>query len=324
MSKRYDLTITISSYNRDDKVLETVRRLFESDFSGFENIELIVVDDGSPRPVKDALDGLADIPAVIDMRLIRQENAGIGATRNRGFREAQADLVLFLDDDILLHPTTLKEIVEAHRTGPGAVIFGNYPFISHETEALHQFARGLYGYDAITAGEASFEKVNAITSGLLWVDKSKFKETKDFYRDDLSIPAAEEYEIIVRFHKMGIPIFRAQHICAIHNHHLELKWLVQQQYKYGMGTAEAFAKYPDITVLESFAGLKRKMDGLGKRDARNLLKMALASSFGRKALLFYAQATEKLFQNKNRNFLFGILASAYYWAGYRDGLKRFG
>jgi len=323
MSKKYDLTITISSYNRDDKVRQTVERLFESDFSGFEKIELIVVDDGSPRRVAEALETLTDIPEVIEMRVIRQDNAGIGATRNRGFREAQADLVLFLDDDILLYPTTLREIRETHKNGPGAVVFGNYPFISHETEALHQFARGLYGYDAITE-QPNFEKVNAITSGLLWVDKSKFKDVRDFYRDDLSIPAAEEYEIIVRFHKMGVPIFRAQHICAIHNHHLELKWLVQQQYKYGMGTAEAFVKYSDITDLESFAALKKKMDALSELSAKNLAKSILASNFGRKALLFYARTTEKLFRNKKRNFLFGMLASAYYWAGYREGLKRFG
>jgi glycosyltransferase involved in cell wall biosynthesis len=323
MNSGFDLSITISSYNRDDKVLQTVRRLFESDFTGFQKIELIVVDDGSPRLVEDALAQLTEIPSVIDLRIIRQENAGIGATRNRGFREAQADLVLFLDDDILLKPTTLKEIFEAARSGPGAVVFGNYPFITHETESLHKFARHLYGYDAIT-DEPSYEKVDAITSGLLWVDKSKFRETKDFYRDDLSIPAAEEYEIIVRFRKMGIPIFRAAHICAIHNHHLELKWLVEQQYKYGMGTAEAFAKYSDITDLETFAELKKKMDGLRQPGAKNLAKLALSSRAGRKLLLFYAQKTERLFQNRNRNFLFGMLASAYYWAGYREGLKRFG
>ncbi len=324
MNKKYDLTITISSFNRDDKVLETVRRLFESDFTGFQKIELIVVDDGSPRPVEAALARLEAIPKVIDLRIITQKNAGIGATRNRGYREAKADLVLFLDDDILLHSGTLREIVEAQRTGPGAVIFGNYPFISHETEALHKFARGLYGYDAIT-DEPDFERVNAITSGLLFVDKSRLlREIENFYRDDLSIPAAEEYEIIARFHKMGIPIFRARHICAIHNHHLELKWLVQQQFKYGMGTAEAFAKYADITDLESFGQLKAKMDGLGKTGVKNLAKLALASRVGRESLLFYALRTEKLFRNKDRNFIFGMLASAYFWAGYREGLKKFG
>src|SRR5690606_20703497 len=104
------------------------------------------------------------------------------------------------------------------------------------------------------------------------------------------------------------------HICAIHNHHLELKWLVEQQYKYGMGTAEAFVKYPDLTDLPSFAELKTKMDGLGKAGAKNLLKAALASNLGRRLLLFYALKTERLLRNKNRDFIFGMLASAYYWA----------
>jgi glycosyltransferase involved in cell wall biosynthesis len=323
MSHNFNLSIVISSFNRDDKVSETIQRLFESDLEGFQAIELIIIDDGSPRPVENLLPPPENVPPVINLRLIRQENAGIGATRNRGFREAKSELVLFLDDDILVKRETLKEIIQAHQDKPGSVFFGSYPFISHESESLHQFARRLYGYDEITE-EVTFEQVDAITSGLLSVNKVKLNGIASFYKDDLTIPAAEEYEIIVRFHKMGIPIFRARHICAIHNHHLKLGWLVEQQYKYGMGTAEAFAKYSEIADLEKFAELKTKMDALGKIGVRNLAKTAAASIPGRKLLLFYAQKTERLFGNRNRNFIFGLLASAYFWAGYREGLKRFG
>ncbi len=51
MNKDFDISIVISSYNRDDKVLQTVQRLFESDLSEFNKVEVIVVDDGSPSPV---------------------------------------------------------------------------------------------------------------------------------------------------------------------------------------------------------------------------------------------------------------------------------
>lgn len=322
MNQKFDLSIIISSYNRDDKVLQTIQRLFESDFSKFQSIELIIIDDGSPRPVENLLPMLEKIPSVIDLKLIKQENSGIGATRNRGFREASADLVLFLDDDILLKPENLAEILEVHRMNIGEVIFGNYPFISHETESLQKFARHLYGYDFISK-EAKFEKVNAITSGLLFVNKGKLEGISNFYKDDLTIPAAEEYEIIARFHKLGIDIFRARHICAIHNHHLELDWLVQQQYKYGMGTAEAFTKYPEITELKNFAELKKKMDAFSRINVKNAVKTLIASSLGRKMLLYYLKKTKGIFKKSNRNFIFGLLASAYYWAGYREGLKKF-
>lgn len=322
MNSEYDLTVTVSSYNRDDKVAQTLQRLFESDLDGFRKIELIVVDDGSPRPVADVIERLDEIPERFDLRLVRQENSGIGATRNRGFREARSNLVLFLDDDILVKRETLREVVEAHKRHSGGAIFGSYPFISHETESLEQFARLLYGYDDITA-EENYVRVEALTSGLLAVDKAKFGENKSFYRDDMTIPAAEEYEVISRFHQLGIPIFRAQHISAIHNHHLELDWLVGQQYKYGMGTAEAFSKCPEIEKLEKFAELRNKLEAIGKRSVRNRLKSVLSSKIGRTMSLRIAGAIQSISPKRNHNFLFGLLTSAYYWAGYREGVKRF-
>lgn len=58
-------------------------------------IEAIVVDDGST-------DGGGDIAAGYakrGVRLIRQENQGVSAARNRGIDEAQSDLIAFLDAD---------------------------------------------------------------------------------------------------------------------------------------------------------------------------------------------------------------------------------
>lgn len=319
----FDMTIAISSFNRDDKVGETLEHLFASDLSQFAKVEVIVIDDGSPRPVADVLERIGPPPEKIELRLIRQDNSGIGATRNRGFREARASLVLFLDDDILVKPTTLNEFAAAHREHPGGVIFGSYPFLSHETESLHQFARELYGYDRITA-EPTFERVDAITSGLLCVDKAKLGELDGFYRDDLSIPAAEEHEIIYRFHKTGVPIFNALHISAIHNHHLELDWLVAQQYKYGQATAEAFAKYPGILEMSKFAAMNTVFTSLGRSSIKNYFKALAATKIGRGVLHAYCRFVQRLTPSRNRNATYGLLASAYFWAGFLDGKGRFG
>jgi glycosyltransferase involved in cell wall biosynthesis len=319
MNSGFDISIVISSYNRDDKVLQTVQRLFESDFSNFSAVEVIVIDDGSPSPVEKLLQQVKNVPGNVQWRLIAQKNAGIGATRNRGYKEAKANIVIFLDDDILVYPDTIAKLYNAIQTGPGPVIFGNYPFISHATVSLKKFAAHLYGYDAITA-EEKFQQVNAITSGLLAVNKKKITHPDFFYKDNLSTPAAEEYEIIARFHRLGIPIYMATHIQAVHNHHLNLSWLVQQQYKYGLGTAESFIKYPEINQLDRFAELKRK---LGGDKGMSRTKKFAASGFFRKLLLSYALITERILQNSNRNKLIGALTTAYFWAGYRDGKKKF-
>ena len=322
---RFDISIVISSYNnRGNKIIQTFEHLCKSDLSDFTKIELIIIDDGSPTPVSAVLPKENNIPAKIEWRLITQPNSGIGATRNRGYREAQAGIVIFFDDDIIVEKDTLSKLFRAQKEGPGPVQFGNYPFISHSSESLHQFARQLYGYDTMTQA-TNFQQVNAISSGVLSVNKDQLKGITHFYKDDLTIPAAEEYELIARFHKMGIPIFRANHICTLHNHHLELKWLVQQQYKYGQGTAESFIKYPEIRMLEEFAGLKSNMDGVMKKKGfKSILKTIAASSPGRKFLLFYARLTEKMFPGRNHNNLFGITATAFFLAGYIYGWKKFG
>jgi len=319
MNAEFDISIVVSSYNRENKVRQTIDSIFKNDLSVFTAVELIIIDDGSPQPVENVLPSAEQIPPRITMRFIKQPNSGIGATRNRGFREARSRLVLFLDDDIILEPDTIKKIYEAEEEHPGAVIFGNYPFISHNSESLHQFARLLFNYDDITI-QKEFEKVDAITSGLLCVNKERLGNPQNFYRDDMTVPAAEEHEVIARFSKMGIPIFHAKHIVTTHNHHLELNWLAQQQFKYGMATAEAFIKSPEILEMEKFAKLQNSLQPKG---GKKIIKLCLVSSPGRKLLLAYAKLLERLRPNTQHNKVFGLLTTIFFYAGYKQGMKRF-
>jgi glycosyltransferase involved in cell wall biosynthesis len=76
-----------------------------------DDLELVVVDDGST-------DATAAIAAAHPgARVVRQENAGVAAARNRGVEEARGDLVTFCDaDDILLprHLEALLAVWERH------------------------------------------------------------------------------------------------------------------------------------------------------------------------------------------------------------------
>jgi glycosyltransferase involved in cell wall biosynthesis len=85
--------------------------------------QVIVVDDGSP-------DGRAIDNAVAPYRdrltLLRQENMGAGAARNRGLRHASGDLIAFLDADDLWCPQHLEHQVHALRQEDGpALVYAN-------------------------------------------------------------------------------------------------------------------------------------------------------------------------------------------------------
>ncbi len=92
-------SVVIPTFNRESLIRQTLESVAGQLGQGFE---VIVVDDGSS-------DGTCQIVEEFrSVRLIRQQNAGPGAARNRGVREATGTYIAFLDSDDLWFPWTLE------------------------------------------------------------------------------------------------------------------------------------------------------------------------------------------------------------------------
>jgi GT2 family glycosyltransferase len=80
--------------------------------------ELLVVDDG-------ATDATPEVAERFGVRLIRHgERRSLNAARNTGIREARADLIAFVDDDVLVPAGWLDALVEGAERHPEADAFG--------------------------------------------------------------------------------------------------------------------------------------------------------------------------------------------------------
>jgi glycosyltransferase involved in cell wall biosynthesis len=101
----------IPCYNQAHFLNETIESVL---CQSYTNFEVVVVDDGSP----DNASEVASRYAGAGVRLIRQENQGRAAARNRGLDETQGEYVVFLDSDDRLLP----EELEAHPAC--ALVFG--------------------------------------------------------------------------------------------------------------------------------------------------------------------------------------------------------
>lgn len=87
-----------------------------------EDIEVVVVDDGSAYPER--------IKAIVSSYpvdcFIRQENKGAPHARNRGFSASHGEYVIFLDADIVLFPETLSAMRHALDGGDASFCYGAY------------------------------------------------------------------------------------------------------------------------------------------------------------------------------------------------------
>lgn len=106
------LSVVIPSFNRHDILRSCLNSLKVQTLSPTV-FEAIVVDDGSQPPLE-LPDGIGNV------QLIRSTHVGPAVARNIGIRCAKAGIILLIDDDIWIPPSTLEQHLAKHLAEEGA------------------------------------------------------------------------------------------------------------------------------------------------------------------------------------------------------------
>lgn len=104
------VSILINNYNYGDYVREAIDSALNQTY---QNIEVIVVDDGSTDHSVDTIKSYGEriVPII-------KENGGQASAFNVGFSAAKGDLICFLDSDDLFHLKKVEKIIEFFREYP--------------------------------------------------------------------------------------------------------------------------------------------------------------------------------------------------------------
>ena len=145
MSSASSLSVIIPAYNRAELIGQTLRSLLNQSLPADE---IIVVDDGSSDGTEDAARaafhrwesesrvletarGEAEGNVVTwkggklpEFKVIRQENAGPGMARNRGFAESRGEFIHFFDSDDIAAPNKQKVQVRALQESGADIAYG--------------------------------------------------------------------------------------------------------------------------------------------------------------------------------------------------------
>ena len=103
------VAVIIPVYKTEKYVESTVKSVIEQ---RYKNVEIILVDDGSPDNSPKICDRLAE--EYENIRVIHKENGGLSSARNAGIYNLSSDVryVFFLDSDDTVLPNAIYEMVE--------------------------------------------------------------------------------------------------------------------------------------------------------------------------------------------------------------------
>lgn len=104
-----------------------------------DDFQVIVVDDASEDATESLVRGRGLTPGVRYLRMAGRR--GPAAARNAGWRAAEADLVVFTDDDVVPQPGWLAMLLAAHERDPDAVVQGRAEVDPREVQRLGAFGR---------------------------------------------------------------------------------------------------------------------------------------------------------------------------------------
>jgi GT2 family glycosyltransferase len=206
-------------------------------------------------------------------RRLQAQTPGASAARNAAWRAATADVVLFLDDDILPEPPLVAEHLEWHRRNPqeevgvlGLVRWADElevtPFMRWLEDGIQFDYPNIVGTDA---GWSRFYTANASVKRSLIERVGGFEET--------ALPFGyEDLDLALRMHAHGFRLLYNRAAVAEHVHPMDLAFWQRRVARIAISERQFVRMHPEFPpyFFDMFSAAARDAPakGLGARLAR--------------------------------------------------------
>jgi len=185
------VSVVIPAYNRAHSIGQAIQTVLNQTY---QDLEIIVVDDGSSDNTEGVVRGLKDIR----IRYIRHEkNKGATAARNTGIKAAKGEYIAFQDSDDEWLPQKLEKQMKVFEKVPpkvGVVYTGFLRIVNGKKEYIP------YSWVVQKEGDIHKEllKGSFITTPSLVVRKKCFEKAGMF---DERLPRLQDWELVLRLSK---------------------------------------------------------------------------------------------------------------------------
>ena len=178
------ISVIIPTYNRGWIIKEAIDSVLAQEYI---NYELIVVDDGSIDDTHDILNSYQK-----NFLVLRQNNKGVSAARNRGLAAASGRFIAFLDSDDFWIPQKLSRQVDFFHSNPDALICQTEEIWIRNNVRVNPKKRHKKPSGMIFEPSLS---LCLVSPSAVMIKKNLFEEVGLF---DETLPACEDYDLWLR------------------------------------------------------------------------------------------------------------------------------
>jgi len=131
------VSVLVPVYNSEKYLKECLNSVLSQTY---ENIEIIVIDDGSDDSSLDILKNFSD-----KIKIFTQKNQGLATSLNFGISKIKGDWLKWFSPDDVMYPYTIEKLVnEAINQVPNTILYSNWNIIDEAGNIIREFNESNY------------------------------------------------------------------------------------------------------------------------------------------------------------------------------------
>lgn len=128
---KYKISIVIPVYNAEKYLNECIESIINQTF-GFENIQVILVNDGSTDKSGEIIDGYSEKYTNIEVYHLENSHSSGGSARNEGIQYAKGKYLMFVDADDYITDQACEQMYNAITENEADIVTANYKCMNED------------------------------------------------------------------------------------------------------------------------------------------------------------------------------------------------
>lgn len=256
------VAVCITTYRRLEGLRRLLVNLGELTFTKNDvpALSIVVIDNECARETKQMVEQLAS-SYVWELAYVEEPLPGVSNARNRALHTVKdtTDFMAFVDDDEVVEPAWLDELLHVQKTYGADVVAG--PVLSRfEGDVPEWVIKGkFFDRQRYETGHV----LKYVASGNVLISSAVLRQTCLIFDERLTLTGGEDTHFFMRLHQMGYKMVWADRAVAyeyVPNNRTTMDWIIKRAYRTGNTIT-----FCEIDLLSSpFVKIRRLLMGCGK------------------------------------------------------------